>query len=188
MNLSISQDTVERAARGDAAALEAVVADVWPHAYRMAAAILRDVDLAQDVAQDSCAAIVRGLPKLRNAKAFHGWWRRIVGTRTVDATRRRPNHVPLEAAHDVTVESNEADALDLHLALRSLPVTQRAAVVLHYYGGFDSREIAAITGQAASTVRFQLMLARRTLHETLRPLPDQRTASYAQPQEIPNAH
>jgi len=51
--------------------------------------------------------------------------------------------------------------------IAALPLEQRAAVVLHYYVGLKSSEIAAATGLPASTIRFHLMLARRALRKTL---------------------
>jgi RNA polymerase sigma-70 factor (ECF subfamily) len=58
-------------------------------------------------------------------------------------------------------------ALDLILALGKLPPRQRAALVLHYYGGYKAREIAHITGSTSATVRVHLSAGRKRLRELL---------------------
>ena len=72
-------------------------------------------------------------------------------------------HVPVEPS---TV-SNDDERLDIFAAIAVLPKSQRAAVVLRYYAGFNSAEIAAVLGAPAPTIRFRLMLARRTLRKAL---------------------
>jgi len=52
-------------------------------------------------------------------------------------------------------------------ALRSLPPRQRAALVLHYYAGYKAREIAAIVGSTAATVRVHLSQGRKRLRRLL---------------------
>ena len=91
--------------------------------------------------------------------------------------------VSLDELAVATGSTDRSDALDLRDALMKLPVEQRGAIVLHYYVGLNSREIAAATGLAAPTVRFHLMLARRTLHKALSVVPQN-----AQPAEeiLPN--
>jgi RNA polymerase sigma-70 factor (ECF subfamily) len=59
------------------------------------------------------------------------------------------------------------EAVDLLAALGKLPPRQRAALVLHYYGGYKAREVAQIVGSTASTVRVHLSAGRRRLRHLL---------------------
>jgi RNA polymerase sigma-70 factor (ECF subfamily) len=59
------------------------------------------------------------------------------------------------------------DALVLVEALRKLAPKQRAALVLHYYGGYRTREIGAILGTSSATVRVHLSTGRRRLRALL---------------------
>jgi RNA polymerase sigma-70 factor, ECF subfamily len=52
-------------------------------------------------------------------------------------------------------------------ALRSLPPRQRAALILHYFVGYKVREIAAILGSTAATVRVHLSQGRKRLRRVL---------------------
>ncbi len=171
-------------ARSGGAELERLIAAVWPEAYRIAFSMLRDRGLAEDAAQEACAAMARSLPSLKKTDGFSAWSYKIIVNHTIVAARRRRRTASLDELPAAAGGADRSDALDLHDALMKLPVEQRGAIVLHYYVGLNSREIAAGTGLPASTVRFHLMLARRTLHKALSLLPE----SNAQPSEevLPN--
>ena len=147
--------------------LERLIAGVWPEAYRIAFSILRDRGLAEDAAQDACAAIARSLTGLKSTGGFPAWSYKIIVNHAITASRRRPQTQALDAVADRGVAFDQSDALDIHNALGALPVVQRAAILLHYYVGLNSGEIAAATGLPSSTVRFHLMLARRALRKAL---------------------
>ncbi|MDQ6932923.1 MAG: ECF-type sigma factor [Candidatus Eremiobacteraeota bacterium] len=61
--------------------------------------------------------------------------------------------------------------MDLYNALAALPHVQRGAIILRYYAGLNSGEIAAAMRLPSSTVRFHLMLARRRLRKALSATP-----------------
>ncbi len=57
--------------------------------------------------------------------------------------------------------------VDLLRALRGLPPRQRAAIVLRFYAGYETREVAAILGTTSGTVRVHLSQGRRRLRMLL---------------------
>lgn len=167
MPLAIERKIIESARTSDEA-LESLIRSVWPEAYRMAFAILRDPGLAEDAAQEGCAAIARSLSQLKDAGAFSAWSYKIIVNQALSALRRRPSMLPLDVQiANRAIDFEPAEALDLYRALATLSPVQRATVLLHYYAGLRSREIASAIGVPASTVRFHLMLARRRLREAL---------------------
>lgn len=110
--------------------------------------------------------MARSLPTLKDARTFSAWLYRIVANRALSAARKVRPTVPIDAAECVA-HFDSSDAIDLYSALATLPVDQRAAIVLHYYGGLNSFEIAEALGVAPPTVRFRIMLARRALAKAL---------------------
>jgi RNA polymerase sigma-70 factor (ECF subfamily) len=164
--LTLAAAFVERA-RSGGSDLEDLIAAVWPEAYRIAFAILRDAGLAEDAAQEACATVARSLQTLRNADFFSSWSYKIIVNEALTTARRRLPTEALSAAEESIVNFDCSDALDLYDALTALPLEQRAAILLYYYAGLNSGEIAEATGVASSTVRFHLMLARRTLRKAL---------------------
>lgn len=179
MALTLDNELIE-SARSGGAGLERLITAVWPHAYRIALSILRDRGLAEDAAQEASAAIARSLPSLKQNDAFSAWSYKIIVSHA-SAARRRPRTQTLDAIAYQEPHFDRSDALDLYDALAALPHKQRGAVILHYYVGLNSGEIAAATGLPRSTVRFHLMLARRRLRKALatmdaRPTPSSKEA------------
>ncbi len=155
------------ASRSDDASLERLIEAVWPEAYRLAASILHDRTLAEDVAQEACATMARSLRALKDVRTFSSWLYRIVTNQAISAARKRRPTIPIDAASECSTQFDSSDSIDLYNALAALPVDQRAALVLHYYGGLNSFEIAEAIGVAAPTVRFRIMLGRRALAKAL---------------------
>src|SRR4051812_45307324 len=91
------QVTVQRALRGDQAAMRAL----WTrHAPQVDAVVRRfvgrDDDLAADVAQEVWIQIFRALPSFRGDAQFGTWAYRIAVNRTLNALRRTRRTAALE--------------------------------------------------------------------------------------------
>jgi RNA polymerase sigma-70 factor, ECF subfamily len=151
----------------DRAELDRLLTEVWPEAYRIAFGILHDRQSAEDAAQDACALAARKLCTLKDPSVFRSWVHKIVVNRAISLGRRQRTADVLESGDDRGVTSDPTDRLDLYRALAALPLRQRAAVILHYYVGLNSAEIADACGFPPGSVRFQLMLARRALRKAL---------------------
>ncbi len=166
MPLAPGSELIE-SARAGGDGLERLIEVVWPEAYRIAYGILRDRGLAEDAAQEACATMARSLPTLKNISVFPTWNYKIIVNHALTVARRRRDTQALDVLVDREVHFDRSDALDLYNALATLPIVQRAVIVLRYYADLNSGEIAVATGLASSTVRFHLMLARRTLRKAL---------------------
>jgi RNA polymerase sigma-70 factor (ECF subfamily) len=168
--------TIEAARAGEGGALEALIAVVWPHAYRIALSILQHPMAAEDAAQESCARVVAAIGGLRSSEAFGVWFYRLVVREALRIERHIPEHEPLDTRL-LASASALTDALiriDILRALGALPARQRAVVALHHYAGLNSREIGEILATPEGTVRYQLAVARRRLESLLaahRPYP-----------------
>jgi RNA polymerase sigma factor (sigma-70 family) len=69
--------------------------------------------------------------------------------------------------HELLDRRDPGEATELLEALMKLSSKQRAVLVLHYYGGYKTREIAPIVGSTAATVRVHLSAGRRRLRALL---------------------
>ena len=179
MPLDVPPELIERA-RSGGGDLERLVAAVWPEAYRIAFAILHDRGLAEDAAQEACASMARSLLSLNDPARFRAWCHKIVVNHAISVARSRDRTRSIESSGEPAASFDSSDALDLYAALAALPVVQRGAVLLHYYAGLNSAEIAQATGLPRSTVRFHLMLARRALRAALS---ERETARAARPHQ-----
>ena len=161
MKFVVERSLVERAREGGDA-LNTLIERIWPEVYRVSVGIVRERSAAEDAAQEACAAIARALPSLQNADAFYGWMYRIAGRCAVDVEKARVRHAHGDL-RDVPVRDERDASIDLHAAILRLPLAQRGAIVLHYYAGLSSGEIARALHVPSPTVRYHLMLARRAL-------------------------
>ena len=156
-----------REAQRDGAALETLLIALWPEAYRVALGVLHDRGLAEDAAQEACASIALGLPALRSNEAFYRWMYRIIVRHAMVSAKRLKKIAEFSSPAEPPAVSSDVERLDILAAIATLPKSQRTAVVLRYYAGFNSSEIAYVLGAPAATVRFHLMLARRALRRAL---------------------
>src|SRR5687767_3114612 len=68
---------VERAQQGDTRAFEMLVVKYQRRIERLIARMVRDVDLVQDIAQETFIRAYRALPQFRGDSAFYTWLYRI---------------------------------------------------------------------------------------------------------------
>lgn len=125
--------------------------------------VLRDHHLARDAAQEGFVEAYRGLNGLKEGDAFGGWAAMIARRRALRmARRRRP-----EAALDEPVMENDPGTMELLDMVTGLPAQEREVVMLRFFDGYESGEIAAILGRPVGTVTKQLSRAYERLRVSL---------------------
>lgn len=132
------------------------------HRYRgVAAAIVRDRDVAADLVQEAFASAVRRRSRFRGDGPLEAWlWRAVVNAALSHARRR-----PAPLASDQSVEAPRHD--EVRDAVAALPERQRIAVFLRYYADLDYRAIGEILGVTDGTARASVRDAQAALRRTL---------------------
>jgi RNA polymerase sigma-70 factor (ECF subfamily) len=151
--------------------LDGTVAELAPRVLRYANARLGDPALAQDVAQESLAALVRacrngGAPESAEAFVFA-----IARRRAVRAAWRRRLWAPLELAFGAKTDapSPEAraiaqdEAARVRAALARLSSRDREAILIVAVGGLAMADAAAALGLSVSAVKMRVSRARARL-------------------------
>jgi len=157
---------VRGAQRGSAEDFEALFALHWPRAYRAAWLVVHDAAAAEDIAQEAFIAALRALDTFDRRRPFGPWLTRIVINRAIDWARaRRLQAVPSESVA-AAAPPEERWSEEIVTALRSLPVDQRAVVVLRHGLGYTPGEIARMLDLPRGTVNSRLRRALDRL-ETL---------------------
>jgi DNA-directed RNA polymerase specialized sigma24 family protein len=110
---------------------------------RLAALLVSDVTIAEEVVQDAFVAMHSAWRQLRDSDAALSYLKRTVVSRS--RSHRRP--VRPDAGQVVTYP--EPDPL---AALRALPPRQREALVLRYYADFPETQVAAVMGISTRAV------------------------------------
>ena len=163
---TVERRLVRGAQRGSAEDFEALFALHWPRAYRTAWLVVHDAAAAEDIAQEAFIAALRALDSFDRRRPFGPWLSRIVVNRAIDWARaRRLQAVPAASVAPVAPAA-EGWSEEVVVALRSLPVDQRAVVVLRHALGYTPGEIARMLDLPRGTVNSRLRRALDRL-ETL---------------------
>ena len=169
-------DLLKKARLGDLNAFEALVYRYQDMAVAYAYAILGDLHLAEDAAQEAFTSVYCNLSKLRAPDMFPGWFRRIVYNAACRLIRRKQvATVPLEMAVEIASSDLDPDEiLDIKeqremvsRALQGLPSSERTVVTLFYISGYTLREIGSFLEIPETTVKSRLHTARIKLRKRM---------------------
>jgi RNA polymerase sigma factor (sigma-70 family) len=139
--------------------------------FGLALTSLRDVDDAEDAAQEAFTIAWLRLRQVRDAAAFPAWLRTIVATQCIRRRRRRTRgSVPVERPLSVDADSRRVDYQALVAsALATLPEGERDVVVLFYFLGYTQPVIARLLRLKEGTVGKRLHSARVRIRRSLPP-------------------
>lgn len=183
---------VERTLAGDQRAFELLVVKYQRRIQRLIGRMVRDVDLVEDIAQETFIRAYRALHQFRGDAQFYTWLYRIaVNTAkkalmelkhdpTVSESALRASDDEDETSHarnepttDETPESvlaaKEIGAV-VNAAMDALPDDLRQAVVLREIEGLSYEEIAVAMDCPIGTVRSRIFRAREAISAKVRPL------------------
>jgi RNA polymerase sigma factor (sigma-70 family) len=169
------------AARGDHHAFARLVEATQNTVTSISLAVLRDVELSRDVAQEVYLMAWRDLRRLREPTSFLPWLRQLARNRSHQALRaevRRRRRFEAEtdkllaAAADPRPNAMEAlvaaeERTAIADAIASLPPSAREVVVLYYREGRSAAQVAALLDLSEEAVRQRLSRARRRLGAAL---------------------
>jgi RNA polymerase sigma factor (sigma-70 family) len=112
---------------------------------------------AEDIVQDAVLSVALAWPSAR-PKAGFAYLKRAVTNRSIDVMRRR-REIPTEQVPEVAIDDlgflrHEEDR-QFFAMVDSLPLKQRATLVLRYFADMDDKSIAAALDCSVETVRAQ---------------------------------
>ena len=144
--------------------------------YRLARRLVPTADEARDLVQETFLRVARAPMSVPNGcPDEEAWLVRVLVNIRRDQWRKaavRQRHRD-ELKRSTEVGPNEEAALvaraAIWSALEALAPRRRAVIVMHELEGLDVKEIAALLGVSAITVRWHLSKARRELARILKP-------------------
>jgi RNA polymerase sigma-70 factor (sigma-E family) len=145
---------------GEESNLDALYRAHAPGALRFALMLTGDRALSEDLVQEAFVRVASKLASLRDRAAFNAYLTRAVANLAKSHFRRQQvvtKHTRTIDARQLVVDPVDVVTSDaLLVALRALPVQQRAALVLRYYNDFTQEEIADVLGVPLGTVKSQI--------------------------------
>ena len=164
---------IERCRGREEDAMSELVSRFRAWALDLAAALVSDVSLAEDVVQEAFTTALLRLPELRDPLAFAGWLRQIVRTHANHLMRKR-REVPLAEEDSPACGSSSSADLErnelreyVREVVRGLPRAMRDTTELFYLEERSCAEISAMLDVPQGTVKRRLHDARERLRDTL---------------------
>ncbi len=188
---------VERTLAGDQRAFELLVIKYQPRIQRLIRRMVRDVDLIEDIAQETFIRAYRALHQFRGEAQFYTWLYRIA-VNTAKRFLQNMKHDPMlvqsalsandeedetfqrktEPSNNETPESilaakEIADMVNNTLA--ALPEDLKQALTLRELDGLSYEEIAEVMNCPPGTVRSRIFRAREAISAKIKPMLDKQT-------------
>lgn len=187
---------VQRTVAGDQRAYGLLVLKYQRRIQRLIGRMVRDVDLVEDICQETFIRAYRALHQFRGDAQFYTWLYRIaVNTAkkfllelkndpTVsesflvnqddDETSWKKNEPIADEGPESILAAKEIASV-VNAAMDDLPADLRQAVVLREIEGLSYEEIAAAMDCPVGTVRSRIFRAREAISARVRPLLDKQT-------------
>ncbi|MDB5943929.1 MAG: rpoE [Ramlibacter sp.] len=189
---------VERTVAGDQKAFELLVIKYQRRIERLIGRMVRDVDLVEDIAQETFIRAYRALAQFRGDAQFYTWLYRIAVNTAKKALMdlKRDPLVSESAMRGSGDDEDETSAVENELtssetpetvlaakeiagavnsAMEALPEELRQAVTLREIEGLSYEEIAEVMNCPIGTVRSRIFRAREAISAKVRPMLENQT-------------
>lgn len=182
---------VERAVAGDQKAFELLVIKYQRRIQRLIGRMVRDVDLVEDIAQETFIRAYRALAQFRGEAQFYTWLYRIAVNTAKKALmdlKRNPtvsenayksadddetspleNELTSSETPDAVLASKEIAEI-INAAMEALPEELRQAITLREIEGLSYEEISEAMSCPIGTVRSRIFRAREAISAKVKPL------------------
>ena len=132
-------------------------------------AVTGDLAEAENLLQEAYARAFARWAQVRAYDHPEAWVRRVALNLAAMAARRlrRLAAALLRLGPPAAIPELSPELLDLHSALRTLPLGQRQVIVLHHLAGLPVEEVARELGLPAGTVKSRLARGRQALAQAL---------------------
>ena len=178
---------VRRAKRGDYKAFDLLVLKYQSRIIGLAMKFVKDIQTAEDVAQESFIKAYKSLDSFREESAFYTWLYRIASNTSKNylISKKRKN----ELLESEVFSSEEIDIFDIpggsspeeilqannlreviFESLSNLPEDIRTAVSLREFEGMSYEEISKVLDCPIGTVRSRIFRGREIIQEKIVPL------------------
>jgi RNA polymerase sigma-70 factor (ECF subfamily) len=168
---------LDRALRGDRAAIEELVRAETPRLHGIAWRIVGDTALAEDVVQEVFVRILERRSPVRRGGAASAWLARVTAHAAIDLSRRRTARRRREEVHAMAEAKQGEEARDavadaeigvlVAEGLDTLPVDVRAAIWLTVVEGDSLRRAGDAIGLPPTTIHRRVHEGLETLRQFL---------------------
>tara|TARA_R110000868_G_scaffold135854_3_gene348499 strand:- start:4086 stop:4640 length:555 start_codon:yes stop_codon:yes gene_type:complete len=137
--------------------------------------IVKDAEVAKDIAQDCWSIIIPKLHDLKDTNSFGSWALRIVYTKSLDhINENNKKRLSLESykKEQQIIDNNEEVKLaaqkDILNQIKLLPPNQQLVIRLFYLENYSLKEISKQLNVSIGTTKSRLFTAREKLKQSLK--------------------
>ena len=137
--------------------------------------LVKDTDVAKDIAQDSWQVIISKINQLKDPYSFSSWASRIVYSKSLDwlkASKRKQNHLEdykyEQEVDNLETKENESIKAQLLKTIKTLPEHQQMVIKLFYVQGYSLKEISSVLNISVGTTKSRLFHTREKLKQILK--------------------
>lgn len=160
-------DLIRRAQSGDARAFEALVNLYYGIMYKMAYKYVLNKETAEDITQDACIKLARGINNFRFESKFTSWLYRLVINAARDHIKSQARHPENpDALETLAVKAEGEDAAytrEVLAAIYQLPDGEREALMLVLNDGYTHAEASEMLGVKEGTISWRISEAKKKL-------------------------
>lgn len=177
METAEETELVRRMKQGEREAFDRLYEQYYDRLYRTACMITGNRADGEDVTQETFIKVYLHCDKLKKDEQFRCWLYRILNRTAWQIAKKhakeRPEERILELADTFTADFPSDRMLQdeqgraIVEAIRKLEYQQRTTVILYYYNGLGTKEIARVMGCIEGTVKSRLFYARKRLRMLL---------------------
>ena len=189
------KELVKSALSGDESAFEELYTMTKDSAYFIALSMTHNEEDAMDILQESYIKAFTRLNTLDKPESFESWLKRIVVNKCNDFLRQKKSLLFSDVSDEIeinkldeetdtelipheSIDKKEASRLIMEI-INSLDENKRLVIIMYYYNGMSTREIAEALDLTVSTTKYYLSAARKEIRTGLEKLDKEGTRLYA---------
>jgi len=158
----LEKQLVEKAQKADVKSFEALYEKYYSALIALAYSITDDINIAEDIAQETFAIACRDLPKLKNKEKFGYWLAGICRNLAKQILRNKRNYAAIYEGTLTRVKDCQSSD-EVHRAVRKLKPAERELIFLRYYENLPYEHIASVLGISIQAVNGRLIRAKRKI-------------------------
>jgi RNA polymerase sigma factor, sigma-70 family len=163
--------------QGNSDAFDQIFEKYKNEAVRTAYLITGRKSICEDIAQEAFIKCFKHIGDLQNPNGFHAWFFRILTRTAWKFGRSASREIPMDNMAEKVEESNldllneQYSAVEenrlLYSEINRLEPKQKTVVILYYFNGLSTKEIAKVCRCLEGTVKSRLFSARKKLKARL---------------------
>lgn len=142
----------------------------WKYVYRLSFTYMRNAEESEDITEDIFVKVLTGKLEFQDEVHERKWLTvatiNLCKDRLKSSSRREYHFIDDDTMPEIAAIEKD-DLSEVLEAVMDLPTNLKDVVLLFYYDGYQTDEIATMLGRPASTVRNQLSDARKKLKKQL---------------------